>query len=125
MLRHIQYLSNAAVRLMHTAYNTIQVHPFQINGEDPFQNGGKEEGRQGNTDEGKHCHRIVYFAVLLGGRYDSQRDCNDDLQQERGQRQYKGIPDYTGEFLGYRLMEDPGFSKLTVKCFSKPYKILG
>lgn len=50
MLRHIQNLAYTAVGLMHTAYNAVQVQPFQIDGENPFQNGGKEEGWQRNTD---------------------------------------------------------------------------
>ena len=123
MLRHIQNLAYTAVGLMHTAYNAVQVQPFQIDGENPFQNGGKEEGWQRNTDQCKYCHRIVYPAVLFGRRYNTQRYGDYDFQQERRQRQYKRIPDYAGKFLGYRLMENPRFSKFTVKCLAKPYKI--
>ena len=123
MLCHIQYLTYTSIGLMHTAYDTIQVNPFQINRENPFQNGSKEKGRQRNTDQCKNGNCIINPAVLLRCRYNTQRYGNDNFQQEGGQCQSKRIPDDTGKFLFYWLMENPGFSEFTMNSFSKPDEI--
>ena len=114
----VSYTHLTSVGLMHTAYDTIQVNPFQINRENPFQNGSKEKGRQRNTDQCKNGNCIINPAVLLRCRYNTQRYGNDNFQQEGGQCQSKRIPDNAGKFLFYRLMENPGFSKFTMNSFS-------
>ena len=83
MFCHIQYLSDASVRLMHTPDDTIQVEPSKIDGENPFQDRRKEKRWQGDTDQREYRHRIVRLAVLLCRGNNSQRNRYHDFQDKR------------------------------------------
>ena len=66
MLCHIQYLSNASVRLMHTPDDTIQIEPPKIDGKDPFQDRRKEKRRQGDIPFTMFYMTFLAVLTLLG-----------------------------------------------------------
>ena len=82
MLCHVKYFADAAVRLMHSSNDSVQVKPAEVDREDPFQDRREKEGRQGNADQGKHCHRIINPAVLLRRRNDTERNRNQNFQDK-------------------------------------------
>ena len=100
-----------------------QVEPPELHTEHKFQQRGKEEGRERNTCKSNNGNHIVRRTVLFGGGNDTERNCNNDLEDENDPSHYERKPDSLVEFFQNRNSIEPAVAEFSAEGLPQPGEI--
>ena len=122
MVGLIQELACGGKLRIVAAYQTIEIEPAQLHGEQQLQQGGEEEGRQRDAYQRTGGDGVVCAGILLCGSNDAQRDSDDELQHQRDGTHDKGDPDHVVELLEHGHGVLPAVAEVAAHGVAQPGK---